>query len=591
MARRPNRPARIRPYFVKVICKRFSKKLLIPRKYVMLHRETLGKECVLWPTHTSDSWRVRTKCIDDELYFKKGWKKFAKHHSLQFGDMLIFRHVQNSEFDVDVVDKSCIPRKTLAFRTDQVMKDSAPVPTSRKKKAILQTAALTAAEALIASSEYPSFYKIMKSAYVGSGGYLHVSFDFSKEYMKDYSGYVKIRLSESKAWMIKVLRQASGGRTLLSAGWSNLARENSLQVNDVCVFQLINTKDYTFQLTIFKHISGGNQKHKNCKVKLKSSDSEPIPKSKKNSDKAFEEAERFKSMSKHHSIITVMHPAYVKRAFLHVPSAFHNYMCKEEGENEVRLQCLGKERKVIMRNVREQCRISKGWGAFVKENSIELIPPKFVRLHRGTLPRKCMLRPSHTQESWPVRVKQMSNFLYFKKGWRKFAQFHSLKSCDLLVFRYAQDSVFYVDMFDESCCSKKLVTSQNVNCRTESSPTFVSHKKPGGLIAAEELMASSEFPKFILVMQPIYVKSGGYMHVPQEFANTHLEESPKELKIEVGDKTWSIGIVKDRRSRRLTKGWCPFVRENGLKLGDVCVFQLTNAQDFTLKLTIFSSTT
>ena len=80
-------------------------------------------------------------------------------------------------------------------------------------------------------------------------------------------------------------------------------------------------------------------------------------------------------------------------------------------------------------------------------------------------------------------------------------------------------------------------------------------------------------------------------HVPQEFANTHLEESPKELKIEVGDKTWSIGIVKDRRSRRLTKGWCPFVRENGLKLGDVCVFQLTNAQDFTLKLTIFSSTT
>ena len=100
----------------------------------MLHRETLGKECVLWPTHTSDSWRVRTKCIDDELYFKKGWKKFAKHHSLQFGDMLIFRHVQNSEFDVDVVDKSCIPRKTLAFRTDQVMKDSAPVPTSKINK-------------------------------------------------------------------------------------------------------------------------------------------------------------------------------------------------------------------------------------------------------------------------------------------------------------------------------------------------------------------------------------------------------------------------------------------------------------------------
>lgn len=40
--------------------------------------------------------------------------------------------------------------------------------------------------------------------------------------------------------------------------------------------------------------------------------------------------------------------------------------------NEVKLQSLGEEWKVIMRNVGDQYRIYKGWGSFVKERSIEV---------------------------------------------------------------------------------------------------------------------------------------------------------------------------------------------------------------------------
>ncbi|KAK1383365.1 hypothetical protein POM88_021100 [Heracleum sosnowskyi] len=225
-----------------------------------------------------------------------------------------------------------------------------------------------------------------------------------------------------------------------------------------------------------------------------------------------------------------------------------------------------------------------------------MIPPKFVRLHRGTLPRKCRLRPSHTQDSWRVRTKQIDNFLYFSKGWRKFARYQSLESGDLLVFRYAQDSEFCVDMFDKSCCSKEPVTSQNVNSGRATSPAVVSCKekavnpKTPAPNTAEELMASSEFPTFHMIMRPIYVKSGGYLHMPLDFTTMHLEDSTREVKIEVPDKTWTIGIARDGCSRRLTRGWGQIVREKALKVDDVCVFQLTNAKDYTLKLTIFSST-
>lgn len=34
--------------------------------------------------------------------FKRGWKKFVKDHDLQLGDLLIFRHDGDMEFDVSV---------------------------------------------------------------------------------------------------------------------------------------------------------------------------------------------------------------------------------------------------------------------------------------------------------------------------------------------------------------------------------------------------------------------------------------------------------------------------------------------------------
>lgn len=91
-------------------------------------------------------------------------------------------------------------------------------------------------------------------------------------------------------------------------------------------------------------------------------------------------------------------------------------------------------------------------------------------LHRGTLGRKCILRPTGTQDAWSVSTKQINNLLYFKEGWNEFADHHSLGFGDLLVFRYAGDCEFHVDMFDKSCCFKDPVTFQNFGSRMDSTP-------------------------------------------------------------------------------------------------------------------------
>ncbi|KAL8124822.1 hypothetical protein AgCh_012467 [Apium graveolens] len=459
MGTRPNsRRLRTKTCFVRVLLNGFMKELLIPRKYVMRHGETLGEECVLCPTHTHDSWPVRTKLINDELYFRKGWREFAKHHSLEFGDMLIFHHVKNSEFEVDVVDKSGTSKETLASRKELLMKDTAPIPTSRQKKAILESAALTAAEALVLSSEYPSFIKTMKAVYVQrTGGYLHVPLDFVKEHMKDYQGNVKIVLLD-KAWTVKAVRRPCETRTIFGSG-------------------------------------GKIQKQKKCAIKLKSPYSEITLKSEELSNKAEEEAKRIQSKSKHPSVVIVMKRAYVKNGYLHVPFAFQKEMCKKMSVNEVKLLSLGEEWKMMMKYVSEQYRIYKGWGRFVKEKSIEMIPSKYAMLHPEILGKECVLWPTHTRDSWPVRTKRIDNELCFKKGWSKFAKHHSLQFGDMLIFRHVKNSEFDVDVVDKSGTSKETLAFKKDVLMKATAPVPTSGQKNGilhspALTAAEALISS-----------------------------------------------------------------------------------------------------
>ncbi|KAK1383359.1 hypothetical protein POM88_021094 [Heracleum sosnowskyi] len=353
MARRPTRRGRISPYFVKVLFKGFSKKLMIPRKYVSLHRETLGKECVLWPTHTRDSYRVKTKKIEDELYFKKGWKVFARDHSLKYGDLLVFRHVQNSEFDVDVLDMSGTPREPVVSENQPVAR---PRYTGRQKRNIVETAALTAAETLISSSEFPSFKVMMKPAYLKPGGCLYVPAHFAKKHMKDAPKNVRIEFL-GKEWKVNVpRRRPCEPRTFINAGWSDLVRERNLQEDDVCVFQLINTKDYTLKLTIFGHTNAGRPETTNFQTAAPSAAEALVPSS---------EFPAFTKIMKH---------AYVKSGgCLHVPQHFaRKYF--NNSTRDVKIEFSDKPGivMVLRRQPSETRTFLGGWSDLARENSLKV---------------------------------------------------------------------------------------------------------------------------------------------------------------------------------------------------------------------------
>ena len=73
-------------------------------------------------------------------------------------------------------------------------------------------------------------------------------------------------------------------------------------------------------------------------------------------------------------------------------------------------------------------------------------------------------------------------------------------------------------------------------------------------------------------------------HLPTQFANNFMKKEQSDILLQLLD-----GRVWDAKycSGKIKGGWKKFVVHNKLKIGDVCIFELTKSQYLTLKVLIF----
>ncbi|XP_057443269.1 B3 domain-containing protein REM5-like isoform X2 [Lotus japonicus] len=95
---------------------------------------------------------------------------------------------------------------------------------------------------------------------------------------------------------------------------------------------------------------------------------------------------------------------------------------------------------------------------------------------------------------------------------------------------------------------------------------------------------TSKNPSFKVVIKPAYANK--YIRVTSEFAEKHLKNKRGEIILHVKDgRTWPVKYVLEKGT--ISAGWKKFVSDNNLKVGDVCVFELTKSQPLSLKVSIF----
>ncbi|KAJ7961889.1 B3 domain-containing protein [Quillaja saponaria] len=224
--------------------------------------------------------------------FSRGWKAFVRSNSLEAGDVCVFELVEETEITLQVgifrangnsesafspvhscgnnqvqPKRSEILSKSICIDNDEFQKPSnnVAVQTSKlmqltlgKNTSLLATHSSSSRNsdslkaAIKFNSENPFFTATIRSYHMEKSC-MSVPHGFAKSHLRLSGGSVVLQVG-SRSWPIKLIYYSQLHACSLSAGWSLFARENELQIGDVCVFELIKGDDNVLKASIFRRI-------------------------------------------------------------------------------------------------------------------------------------------------------------------------------------------------------------------------------------------------------------------------------------------------------------------------------------------------
>ncbi|KAL5074221.1 hypothetical protein RYX36_013205 [Vicia faba] len=222
-----------------------------------------------------------------------------------------------------------------------------------------------------------------------------------------------------------------------------------------------------------------------------------------------------------------------------------------------------------------------------------MMPTKFVEKYGENLPEDIYLETPNG-EKWNLNLVKSEGKIWFDKGWNEFVEYHSLSHGHLLVFKYEQISHFKVHIFDKTTLEInypfKKVDAQSVP-NDEDLENIESRKTGKELVIAEKPTALERAisfkacnPSFHIIMRPSYIDSASKLYIPKEFGRKYLidlDANNGDIHLRLLDgRVWPAKyltrkvFINKERFEVISKGWRTFTKDNNLKVGDVCTFEL-----------------
>lgn len=96
---------------------------------------------------------------------------------------------------------------------------------------------------------------VLRPSYLYRGCIMYLPSCFAEKYLNGVLGFIKLQLPDGKHWPVRCLSKA--GKAKFSQGWYEFALENNLGEGDVCVFELLKTREFVLKVTVFR-VNAGN---------------------------------------------------------------------------------------------------------------------------------------------------------------------------------------------------------------------------------------------------------------------------------------------------------------------------------------------
>ncbi|KAG6709601.1 hypothetical protein I3843_06G132900 [Carya illinoinensis] len=91
---------------------------------------------------------------------------------------------------------------------------------------------------------------VLRPSYLYRGCIMYLPSCFAEKNLSGVSGFIKLQVSDGRQWPVRCLYK--GGRAKLSQGWYEFSLENNLGEGDVCVFEMLRTRDIVLKVTPFR---------------------------------------------------------------------------------------------------------------------------------------------------------------------------------------------------------------------------------------------------------------------------------------------------------------------------------------------------
>ncbi|XP_024030727.1 B3 domain-containing transcription factor VRN1-like [Morus notabilis] len=252
------------------------------------------------------------------------------------------------------------------------------------------------------------------------------------------------------------------------------------------------------------------------------------------------------------------------------------------------------------------------------------LPRKFAD---GFLKNKCLDAVLKLSDggTWPIRFRsrrcddeRRRGARFEKPSWEKFARDNNLKVADTCVFELINGnemsfkvSILKADLDSHpshagnqgrtNSLKPKRIVKVKTECDCTSKHQEETKVEPGKFWQGQvtrvlkfsgDSRATDAASRFSS-KNPFFKKliTSSYLHtqrLPNYFGRSYFGKKTQNITLQTGKNSWSVTIVYNApHSYLFSRGWPTFARENSLRPGDVCVYELIKENDIVLKVTVF----
>nr|XP_027124260.1 B3 domain-containing protein At3g17010-like [Coffea arabica] len=223
------------------------------------------------------------------------------------------------------------------------------------------------------------------------------------------------------------------------------------------------------------------------------------------------------------------------------------------------------------------------------------IPPDFVKKFDKDVPQTFILEGPQGR-SWLILVVKVGECFYFQEGWQNFVEDNSLENDDFLTFCYSGCSTFYVEIFGKHGCRKKVACTtwkdnamhrndnavEQLHGKSNNSPKQMGRSLRSGtrgscseISQAGKVQDNSRHNSDLFKVQLTKTYANKYVKFPRDFENVENHwRNGKSAFLRVQGREWKVNIAESGKYFFLSTGWSTFAKENSLKEGDECNFEL-----------------